>query len=150
MIASLRKRHLFIWSFLAFLLPIALAAAYMGIPARISDQAFDPELPAALPLQLASHQESNLKLFLRADKQTGRQQLEIIVLEPLVSASTLVYVSENALENDLPSKNLIGILGSRGKYRLDIPREIQLRKSVHITLYDAIRSKTIQTIHLTL
>ena len=150
MIAPLRKTHLLIWSALAFLLPIALVGAYLGIPSKVTDAAFHPTLPAALSLQLATHEEKHLKLFLRADKQTGRQQLEINILEPLVSASTLVYVSENAPGQELLSRNLIGILGSKGKYRLEIPGEIQFQKGVYITLYDAIRSKTIQTIFLPL
>lgn len=124
MIRSLRKTHLTIWIMLAFLLPIGFVGAYMVIP-------------QATPFVDHSNLVSGEAQFTlkRIDRANGDAQLEITIIRPLTTPSTLVYLASQS-STDIKTATLIGSLGPRGKYKLNLPSPLPVEPVV--LFYDAI------------
>ncbi|GAA4415528.1 hypothetical protein GCM10023187_46090 [Nibrella viscosa] len=147
MISQLRKRHVAVWTTLAIALPVGFLTAYQRIPATVSDQSLPDSQPSALPEVVAMAETPALQLVRRANASDG-QQLEVIVRQPLTTASALVYWSDGPIGNEAAGKTLLGRLGPRGTYRFAVPDASADEPAWTISLYDGIKSRPIDTILL--
>ena len=148
MISQLRKRHLTIWTILAVLLPVGFVVATLSIPPSATVRTLTTSTQPALPTVLASQETPELKLNRRTASQADQQQLEVVIKQPLTSASTLVYLATDPRSTDAKQGILLGRLGSKGVYRFVVPSGQSAEKGWKVLLYDVIKGQTIQTILL--
>ena len=149
MIVALRKRHIWLWALIGPLLIIGIVIAYTGIPKPKTEKLFLKTSPA-LPEIVATSQNGQWLASIRSDVGQNQFQLEIVILEPLVSASALVYQTYSKNPADFEKGQMLGSVGKKGTYRFDLPINSKGKKTVNIVLYDDIRSSILsnQTVEL--
>jgi hypothetical protein len=148
MIIQLRRRHYYTWLFLAILLPLGLLWAYFNIPESKIDP-FSRNVEIAFPNIISSTQTDDLKVNLRENLE-GNQQIEIIILQPLVGAANQLFLSNSAkkpkqiIAGGIP----LGALYSKGIYRFRMPDSFVKSSTVYLEIFDVIKKKEIEKIVL--
>src|SRR5258705_3444940 len=91
MIRPLRKRHLFIWRLLAFLLPAGIVIAWLSIPKQSAQILLQPETATQLPIVLSKVENENYIVSVRSNADTSKIQLEWINKKILQYPTATIY-----------------------------------------------------------
>ncbi|MEO1049886.1 MAG: hypothetical protein AAFX87_04655 [Bacteroidota bacterium] len=150
MIIPLRKRHFLIWIVLGILLPIMAITAFINVQ-KIppSEVTFNKQSP---PLPDIKHeaQDEYVKINIRANA-SGEYQLETIILQPFVSASSLIYLSNSSNPADFDQAAFVGSITAKGVYRFKIPASsINNRDMVNVIFYDKVKENIFENIEVKL
>lgn len=148
MIYAYRKRHRYTWLGLALLLPTGFILAFLAIP----EDKFDTnELgfgrTEALTDVVKSKTGQSFKVNIRKEPNKSEQQLEVVLLQPLKSAATSVYLSAQSFEQ-ITDGQFIGQLGPKGVYRYILDSLQSQYDPVHLLIYDPIKGQTIEQLSL--
>jgi hypothetical protein len=153
MIKTLRKRHLQIWTALAVLLPVGIAAAWLSIPKEAKDKLLQPASVQALPNVLASAEKDNYTVRIRSNSDTSQLQLEWINKKTLTYPTATIYKVSPNLPNDREFDEnhaaLIGRIEARGNYyfMLDSTFQPVSTSTYQLVLYDFIHHNVIDIIN---
>ena len=150
MIIQLRSRHYYTWLFLAILLPLGFAWAYFNIPENKIDP-FSRNVEIAFPTIISSKQTDDLKVNLRQNTD-GKQQIEIIILQPLIGAANQLFLSNSPEKSNqiLSGGILLGSLASKGIYRFRMPESFVKSSTIYLEIFDVFKKKEIEKIVLKL
>src|SRR4051794_37298155 len=99
MIKPLRKRHLQVWTILAFLLPAGIIAAAVVVPKQQYNKPLQAQPVAALPVVAKTSEGKNYTANLRSGRAGTEWQLEWINKAELTAPTALVYQVKAANEN---------------------------------------------------
>src|SRR4051794_5842634 len=91
MIKQLRKRHLQVWTILAFLLPAGIIAAAVVVPKQQYNKPLQAQHVQALPVVVKINENENYTANLRSDKGSAAWQLEWINKAELTAPTALIY-----------------------------------------------------------
>lgn len=136
---QLRRRHTYIWAFLAVLLPSLVLWAYFSIPEK-GNSFFSRTKKTTYPSIVSTHQTADLKINIRRNTK-GEYQAEVIVLQPLVGVANQLFLSSAA---HAPKQFLLGSLGSRGIYYFSIPGSVNTNSTFFFTVFDGIKNKEVE------
>lgn len=146
MIKSLRKKHLQVWTALAFLLPVGIIAATIAVPKYQHDKLLQPAATIALPIVLKTSGTEAYSVDLRTDEKNTAVQLEWTNKKTLIAPTALIY--QVTKENDKPETGLlIGRIAERGIYRFGVTKQPE-GASYHFVVYDILHHKNIYSITL--
>ncbi len=120
MITSLRKRHRFIWSLWAILLPLGFIAALMVIPDFPHQSLVDKSLPDAYETIVREIDGEDYKVNIRKD-QAEHYQLELFLKEPVQSPAPTLYLSPDG-SNQLEGSIFVANIGGTGLYRFPLEK----------------------------
>jgi hypothetical protein len=155
MIKTLRKRHLQIWTALAVLLPVGIAAAWLSIPKEAKDKLLQPASVQPLPNVLASAEKDNYTVRIRSNSDTSQLQLEWINKKTLTYPTATIYKASpnpsggGALKKFIPEQSLlIGRIEARENYyfKLDSAFQLNNNSTYQLVLYDFIHKQIIDSI----
>ena len=141
MTISLRRRHYYTWLLLAVLLPLGVWWAYTHLPQTPTSD-FSRQVALPYPTLLKTQQTDQLKVALRADSAQN-QQLELVILKPLIGAANQVYVS-NSAQN--PRQILMGSVANTGLYRFALPQSVAHSSVLIVSIYDVFKQKEIEKV----
>lgn len=136
MTSALRKIHRNSWFVLAVLLPLAWIAAIRAIPGEFFQQPVRAAQADPLPLTLASRQSGDFVVSLRTDSSGLRNQIEIIITQPLTNPNTTVTVN---------GKSEI-ILGTRGIRRFEPDSATARNRPLTLRFEDKIQGRLLRTV----
>lgn len=151
MIKQLRKRHLQIWTVIAVLLPVGIAAAWLSIPEEAKDMLLQPAPVQVLPNVLASAEKENYTVRIRSNGDTSQLQLEWINKKTLTYPTATIYATTDT-SNEVENGLLIGRIEARGAYYFYLTNgkdqtQIFNPQNGHLLLYDFIHKQIIDTIN---
>jgi hypothetical protein len=148
MIKELRKRHLQIWTALAVLLPVGIAASWLCIPQQAKDKLLQPSSAQALPDVLASAEKDNYTVRIRSNADTSQLQLEWINKKTLTYPTATIYKTAEGTK-DITNATLIGRIEARGNYyfKLDSTFKHARNSTCQLVLYDFIHKNVIDIIN---
>lgn len=136
---KLRRRHTYMWVFLAVLLPSLVLWAYFNIPEK-AKSIFVRTSETAYPSIVSSQQTADLKINIRRNTE-GEHQVEVVVLQPLIGVANQLFLSSTA---EAPKQFLLGPLGSRGIYYFSIPGSLNKTSTFFFTVFDEIKKKEVE------
>jgi len=147
MIRSLRKRHLFIWRLLAFLLPVGIIIAWLSIPKQSTQPLLQPETTTLLPVVLGKAENNSYSVSIRSNADTSKIQLEWINKKTLEYPTATIYAgSENG---NIKDAKLIGRIEARGNWYFPLDSNFKNGSGrKNFILYDFIRQQVIDNINL--
>lgn len=137
MIRSLRKRHFYMWSVLAVLLPIGFVVALMvqKAPKEVENLSFKEEgkLLGQMYLQWGPVQRRML-----AD---STQELQFRIVEPVKAAGLVVYIAESEM-NEPADGQLLARLDTRAAYDIRLDKS-WAGKEIYLLFYDPVKQEVI-------
>lgn len=142
MIRPLRKRHLQIWSALAVVIPVSIAAAILVRPKDMASDLFQPASIEALPVVIKTVEGENYVVRLRGNDQVATQ-LEWINKNVLTFPTAVIYNSHGTFSP--MHDDLIGRIEARGTYRFALKPDTA--NEYHFILYDFIHLQKIDSIN---
>jgi len=147
MIRPLRKRHLFIWRLLAFLLPAGIIIAWLSIPKQSAQILLQPEKTIPLLVVLSKAENENYSVSIRGNTDTSKIQLEWINKKTLEYPTATIYAaSENGKIKDA---KLIGRIEACGNWYFPLDSNFKNGSGrKNFILYDFIHQQVIDTINL--
>jgi hypothetical protein len=147
MIKPLRKRHLFVWRLLAFLLPAGIIVGWLSIPKQSAQNLFQPETTAPLAVVLSKAENEDYRVSIRSNPDSSQIQLEWINKKTLEFPTATIYAgSEN---KNIKDAKLIGRIEARGNWHFPLDSNFKNGSSQkHFILYDFIHQQVIDTINL--
>ncbi len=134
----LRKRHLQVWTLLAFFIPAGIISGYFVIPKDAGNNLLQEDKTAALPVVINQIEKKGYSVYLRNSEDKRNFQLQWINNKESTLPSALIYKISNG------EKELIGRVATRGSYYF--PLKEDSTATYHFILYDIIHQKTIDTI----
>ena len=144
MIKPLRKRHLQVWTILAFLLPAGIIAAAVVVPKQQSNKPMQTQSVQALTVVVKTSENGNYTANLRSDKGGAAWQLEWINKEVLTAPTALIYQVKKPNE-DINNALLIGRIEGRGTYYFNF-KSNGTNQPFRFVLYDIIHHQQIDSI----
>ena len=144
MIKALRKRHLQVWTVLAFLLPAGIIAAAVVIPKQQYNQPLQLQSVQALPVVAKAIENQNYTANLRSDRNGTTWQLEWINKAGLTAPTALIYQVTAPHEN-INNASLIGRIEGRGTYHFNL-KSNSTNQPFRFVLYDIIHHQRIDSI----
>ncbi|MDX2247226.1 MAG: hypothetical protein SF052_10640 [Bacteroidia bacterium] len=165
MTPALRKRHLHTWVLLAIVVPIGFYLALLVIPKIPPGKTIPNPQPQPLENRVRSAENGSFGITanLRAQTQSMVRegtdnglpsmedtffQLEILLTQPLLSPSTLVYLALEPGSNSVEEKLLIGRIGSPGQYRFNLDQLSNPPETLYLIFYDDYHKKVLLEIEL--
>lgn len=133
MIATQRKKHLFIWICIGIFLPIIMVFAIKNRMEIPQSKPTEIAQPVAIGSIIKKIEHADFTFHLRGQEDIS--QLEIIIKSPLKAASVTVYNSEGIKGTP------IGILENKNTYRFPVAKTL-----TGIVIYDHIKAKKLYTI----
>lgn len=137
MIRFLRKRHLYMWSVLAVLLPIGFVAALLvqKAPKEVGALSFKEEgkLLGQMYLQWGPVQRRML-----AD---STQELQFRIVEAVKAAGLVVYIAESEM-NEPADGQLLARLDTRDAYDIRLDKS-WAGKEIYLLFYDPVKQEVI-------
>lgn len=144
MIKKIRRRHLQVWTILAFLLPIGIVTAWIAIPVRPINSLLQPQQAVQLPKLIQSVKRDNYTMNIRCTENNNSCQLEYINRAPLTVPSLLIYILKPGATT-IDEHQLLGRIESEGSYYFPLP-EITGTTSTGFILYDFIHREIVDTV----
>jgi hypothetical protein len=144
MIKPLRKRHLQVWTILAFLLPVGIIAAAVVVPKQQYNKPLQATSVQALPVVVRTSENDNYTANLRSDRNNAAWQLEWINKEELTSPTALIYQVAKPNE-DIGNALLIGRIEGRGTYYFNL-KNSGTNQPFRFVLYDIIHHRQLDSI----
>jgi len=144
MIKPLRKRHLQVWTVLAFLLPVGIIAAAVVVPKQQYNKPLQVQSVQALPVVVKTSENDNYTVHLRSDRNSTTWQLEWINKEELTAPTALIYQVMMPNEN-INNALLIGRIEGRGAYYFNLKNN-GTNQPFRFVLYDIIHHRQIDSI----
>ncbi len=138
MIKPLRKRHLQIWTVLAFLIPLGIISAYIVVPKQALDKLLQQDITTALPVEVKKTTGKDYTAFLRSSNDQKNYQLQVNINKESTTASSLIYQLSKG------EKELIGRVATKGSYFFSIKADSENKYS--FIVYDIIHQQTIDTL----
>ncbi|MEP6750502.1 MAG: hypothetical protein ABJB86_22385 [Bacteroidota bacterium] len=147
MMKRLRKRHLQIWMFLAFLLPAGILVGWLTVPKEPVQAVLQPETSTPLPVVLKRSDKQNYTAAIRSSTDGLRLQLEWINKIALQYPAATIYAGTTS--KDLNKAKLIGRIEARGNWYLPLDSTFKATSgnTDHFILYDFIHHQVIDTIN---
>ena len=133
------------WLGLALALPMGVIFALLSIKDR-PVAAYQQPLAEALSKIVASAQNENVLINLRADRQNQQYQIEVIVLKPMATPSPSLFY-DPGMDTAPLAQHFIGTLGPRGLYRFPIRRD-HGEGNLHLVVFDVIKKEPIYHLQL--
>lgn len=135
------------WVILVPILLLGMIAAYQAVPLTQSDTLYREQQQPALVETLAFTDKPAYKASIRASVDSiPAYQLEMVLKQPLIHPSTMVFLANDASATDVKQMRLLGSLGPQGVYRMSLPAED--RATWHLVLFDAIRQSIYERIEV--
>ncbi len=144
MIKPLRKRHLQVWTALAFLLPAGIIAAAVVVPKQQYNKPLQVQSVQALPLVVKTSENNDYTANLRSTSNSTAWQLEWINKEELTAPTALMY-QVNAPNENINDAQLIGRIEGRGTYYFNL-KSSGNNQPFRFVLYDIIHHQQIDSI----
>jgi len=142
MIKPLRKRHLQVWSLMAFLLPAGIVAALLFRPRPVPGQLLQPAAVNALPVIIEENRKDGFTVRLRGETSLQPAQLEWLNISVLPYPTAVVYKTAPG-KTSIPDATLIGRIETRGTYRFRLP--VDSSGHYHFIVYDFIRQTLVDS-----
>jgi hypothetical protein len=147
MIRPLRKRHLFIWRLLAFLLPAGIIIAWLSIPKQSTEPLLQPEATTPLPVVLCKAENNTYSVSIRSNADTSKIQLEWINKKTLEYPTATIYAGRE--KGNIKDARLIGRIEARGIWYFPLDSTFKNNSgSKNLVLYDFIHQHVIDNITL--
>jgi hypothetical protein len=134
MILTLQKRHRWIWTILAVLLPIGFLSAYFAIQEVPTNSAGEPQvIRGEITAELY---DDAFHIIERSDERedTAFFHLIVDVLKPISQSASVIYISATDKVED---GRLIGCVNQRGRYVFELLDPMQTNDK--ILLYNPIQ-----------
>jgi len=145
MIKTLRKRHLQIWSTMAFLLPLGIICGWLVIPRGQNIKIMEAHNVMALPVLFKTVDKENYSAAIRTDEAKKQWQLTFKNKVVLMVPSAVIYKT-NGDTKDITNNELVGRIESTGDYYFRLKAETLLQPSRRFILYDFIHDQIIDSI----
>src|SRR5689334_13081150 len=121
MIASLRKRHLLIWSAWIILIPIGIIASYISIKPQFQEEGYEEESTLLL-LDSIDRLNYSVKIY---SLNTDSMLVEWLTKKPLQSASAILY-AQSSFSSRRSALGTVNVK-KKTKYKITITDTLILR-----------------------
>jgi len=143
MIKPLRKRHLQVWTLLAFLLPAGIFIAWKAVPPDPVSALLQPPVQPLLPVVVERLDKENYTVELRTNLERSGWQLQWINKSVLRFPTATLYRTDGSYD-PLASTELIGRIEAKQHYVF--PLKDTVAGPLYLLLYDFIHEKEIERI----